>query len=401
MSVVTLGAHRYLAVWSGQTTATGSLGSIWLYDEHYRRVGVITAGGHYLTNGVDLHEFRITPQGDALLGIWETVRRPVGGRWQPVIQYVIQKLSLVHTSAGIRTGRLLFQWKSLAHIPAAQSHQADPRGGAWDYFHGNSVAQDSDGNLLISGRNTWGVYKVSVKTGRVMWEVGGKGDRSLSRPWCDQHDVTPLGHNRYSLFDDGGSGAGCEAGISGHAARALVFRVIPTGGRPEVRLIHSYIHTPAIESRAFGSVQSLPDGNLLVDWGTTPELTEYAPDGRQVNLDLSLSYASYRAFEYPWVGRPRTPPAVAAAGRGAGTEIWASWNGATLVSAWRVLAGPSASQLQAVTGRLPRTGFETAMFLRRRYAALAVQALARNGHVLGTSRIIQPAGGTSPASRRT
>ena len=390
ISVVTLWGHQYLAIWSGESTRTGSLGSVRLYDQHYQPVGLITAGGRYPLDDVDLHEFRITPQGNALIGIWETVPRLVNGRSQTVIQYVVQELSLVRTLRGIRTSRVLFQWNSLSQVPLSESRQPQPTQGAWDYFHGNSVAQDFDGNLIISGRNTWAIYKISRSTGRVMWEVGGRGDHTLTEPWCDQHDVTPLGGDEYSVFDDGGSPAGCAPGVKGHPSRAIIFRVNPSGVHPPIRLVRAYTHTPPTQSGVFGSVQALPSGDVLVDWGSTPEVTEYAPTGRQIALDLSLSFPSYRAFESSWVGEPTSPPAVAARLQGTGTEVWASWNGSTQVAAWRVLAGSTPSHLTPATAQLPKTGFETAIALSRQYSYVSVQALTRGGYPLGRSSVVAP-----------
>jgi hypothetical protein len=388
--VVTLWGRHYLAVWSGRLTPSGSLGKVWLYNEHYQPVGLITAGGSLGPNDADLHEFQITPQNDALIGIWQTVTRVIDGRSQPVIQYVVQKLSLVRTADGIRTGKVLFQWSSLSHIPVTESHEPDPTRGAWDYFHGNSIAQDSDGNLIVSGRNTWGVYKISVRTGHVMWQVGGRGDHTLAQPWCYQHDVTPLGHDRYSLFDDGGSDPGCEPGDTGHSSRAIIFQALPGSGRPQIKLITAITHSPPTRSAVFGSVQLLPGGNVLVDWGTTPLVTEYDARDRRVALNLSLSLTSYRAFLLPWVGLPEQPPAIAASTHNGVTRVWTSWNGATEVAAWRVLGGRSASRLKPVTRPVLKSGFETAITLRREYPLVAVQALSRSDKVLSRSEAIHP-----------
>ena len=73
----------------------------------------------------------------------------------------------------IPTGLVLFQWDSLDHVPlsagytqaARAAHIANGIGNPYDYFHINSIALDRDGNLLISARNTWAVYKVNHHTG--------------------------------------------------------------------------------------------------------------------------------------------------------------------------------------------------------------------------------------------
>ena len=64
--------------------------------------------------------------------------------------------------------------------------------------------------------------------------------------------------------------------------------------------------------------------------------------------------------------------------------VYASWNGATGVSAWRVLAGRTPATLGAVASA-PASGFETAIAVPGGHANFAVQALDAAGNVLGTS----------------
>jgi hypothetical protein len=67
------------------------------------------------------------------------------------------------------------------------------------------------------------------------------------------------------------------------------------------------------------------------------------------------------------------------------STVYASWNGATQVTGWRVLAG--AGQLRAVASA-PRRGFETAITVPGRPASFEVQALGAGGRVLGTSKAV-------------
>jgi hypothetical protein len=102
--------------------------------------------------------------------------------------------------------------------------------------------------------------------------------------------------------------------------------------------------------------------------------------------------SSYRAYKMPWTGQPLTDPAIAVSPNNDGTtEVWASWNGATTVSSWRVLSGPSAGAL-APLANFPKHGFETAISASSGTLYFAVQALASNGQVLATS----PTQATSP-----
>lgn len=395
LTVVSYQGQPLLAEWAGRSIDHDhhQTGAIYLYNEHYQRVGTIAMGGSLRSRGVDIHEFNITPQGDALLASSPKVRTRVHGHPKNVYDYVIQKVSLVSGPTGIRTGRVLFQWDALQHVPVSASHLPPPPHQAFDYFHGNAIAQDTDGNLVISARNTWGIYKINVRTGAIMWQLGAKGDHRLAEPWCYQHDIRPLGDNRYSLFDDGGSGPSCLPGISEHAARGLIIQVDPAQHPAGVRLVRVYRHAPSLFPLICGSQQMLANGDALIGWGSAKEATEYAPDGSTL-MDLSLSNWSYRDYRFPWVGQPLTRPAVAVRRAGAAMRVWASWNGSTEVSAWRLLAGPSASHLIPVTGPATKTGFETEISLSQPYKLVAAQALSASGTVLATSAPVVPSWGT-------
>ena len=88
-------------------------------------------------------------------------------------------------------------------------------------------------------------------------------------------------------------------------------------------------------------------------------------------------------------GPPSRPPrrAFALARSGARATVYASWNGATDVASWRVLAGPAKTSLSPA-GAAPRSGFETAIALAAAPAKgsyVSVQALSATGAVLGAS----------------
>ena len=67
------------------------------------------------------------------------------------------------------------------------------------------------------------------------------------------------------------------------------------------------------------------------------------------------------------------------------TTVYASWNGATQLASWRVLAGPAAGALKPVV-TVPKYGFETAIQLQRSYARFEVEALGASGRLLGRSK---------------
>lgn len=388
-SVVRYNGAPYLAVWSG-SARNNSLGAIVLYDEHYQVAGTIQAGADFGPDKVDLHEFQLTPAGDALVGIYDPVTLSIGGVNQTVVQYVVQELSLIQTPAGISTGALLFEWDSLNDVPVSQSYLPQPPPAmSWDYFHGNAISADPEEGLVVSSRDTWGIYEIddnpfSPMFEHVIWQVGARGDSTLVQPWCFQHNVTALGGYTYSIFDDGGTGPGCLPGSTQHPARAVIFRVDPSTRPATVTPVATYTHNPPIYAGFTGSAQVLPNRDVLIDWGNVPDVTEYSPTG-SVRLDLSVGSFSYRGFRFAWVGEPLTLPSVAASVNGTNTDVWASWNGDTQVATWQVLAGPSATALAPVGKPQVDVLFETHIELPGTYQAVEVQALSSSGTVLGTS----------------
>jgi len=133
-------------------------------------------------------------------------------------------------------------------------------------------------------------------------------------------------------------------------------------------------------------MQVLPNGNVLLSWGVEATVSEHRRDGRLVwdAVWADEDNDTYRAYRFKWRGRPARPPALAASP----DRVWASWNGATGVRAWRVLAGPSPDALEP-RGRAPRRGFETTIPVRGGGAWVAVEALGRGGRVLGTSEPVR------------
>jgi hypothetical protein len=67
--------------------------------------------------------------------------------------------------------------------------------------------------------------------------------------------------------------------------------------------------------------------------------------------------------------------------------VYASWNGATDLSSWTVLAGGTATGL-AEAGSQRRAGFETMITVNSTGPYFAVTANDASGHVLGRSATV-------------
>ncbi|MGH2968040.1 MAG: arylsulfotransferase family protein [Solirubrobacteraceae bacterium] len=78
------------------------------------------------------------------------------------------------TRSTCRTGLVVFEWHSVGQVGLDESRTRPEGDNSWDYFHVNSVEVDTDGNLIISARNTCALYKLSRTTGEIIWRMGGR-----------------------------------------------------------------------------------------------------------------------------------------------------------------------------------------------------------------------------------
>jgi hypothetical protein len=370
--------------WSaGRVSAAGiTYGTSYIADSSYAVIAKVNAGNGAET---DLHEFTITPQGTALITAHRQVPDDLSSIGGP------KKTSVMVSSAqeiDIATGKVLFEWNSLDHVPLAESRQTFAGVSAtvpYDYFHINSVSLASDGDLLISSRNTWTVYKVSRSTGAIQWRLGGKKSDFTAGPGATfywQHDSRMVAPDLLSVFDNGSTPP--EEAMS----RGLLLDLDTSAMR--VTLRRAFAHPARLLVDFQGSMQLLPDGNVLVGWGTQPYFTEFAADGSLV-LDgqLPVGDQSYRAFAVDWTGHPPGNPAVVTRPNPAGgSAIYVSWNGATEVRTWTVLAGASPSALRAA-GSQPKGGFETMISVNSEGPYFAVTAQDSAGRTLGRSATVK------------
>ena len=363
-----------LTWWEGSIELGHGVGEYVILDSSYRTIRRVQAA-----NGLrgDLHEFVITPRGTALLTSY-VVRKAdlttVGGSRQGTIQDAIfQEIDLA-------TGRLELEWHSLDHVPLKESYA--PVEANWDFFHINSVDFDDDGNLLVSSRSMQTIYKLD-RRGQILWRLGGKSSDLEIGPGANfawQHDARRQPDGTLTVFDNGATP------VVEKRSRGLILDVDERAMTST--LLHQYTH-PKILAASQGSVQLLQNGNVFVGWGEIPRVSEFRRSGQMVfDAVLGEKYESYRAFRLPWTGLPAEAPALATVRADDGLTAYASWNGATEVESWQLLAGAQANALSAVANTRSR-GFESA--LRANVATgqyVAVQALGAGGAPLGQSRTI-------------
>jgi len=280
----------------------------------------------------------------------------------------------------IETGEVLFEWHSLDHVELDESY-LEP----YDYFHVNSVDVYDEDHLLISSRTTWTVYKVDRKTGEIVWRLGGKKSDFEMGPgtvFVYQHDARHHPDGTITIFSNGSIN---------REKRSRGIMVQVDEDAMTATLVREYTYPDRLRSATQGNVQVLPNGNVFVGWGSAPVISEFDHDGEVLfSAAFPTEGETYRAFRFPWSGQPTDDPAVAAEkGPQDKVILYASWNGATEVATWQVLAGSGPDGLEPLASA-PKKGFETVITVHTTEPYVGLQAMNASGKVLGTTKAIKP-----------
>ncbi|HEY8029476.1 MAG TPA: arylsulfotransferase family protein [Gaiellaceae bacterium] len=359
--------ERTVVTWY-EGTVLGAEGGSWvIFDPTYHEVARVKAG--HGRHG-DLHDLQLTREGTALITIYREIATPTVPR---LVTGIVQEVD-------VASGRVLFEWRSNEHVGLDESFMPQvAAAGNVDYFHLNSIDVDSDGNLLISARNTSTIYKLDRKSGDVLWRLGGKKSDFAVDPaasFAFQHDVRRRPDGTITLFDNNAAAPGAQTLSRG-------MRIKLDMKKKHASLVREYFAPAGRTTWAMGNVQQLDDGGVFIGWGTDGSFTELGPDG-SVRLDgrFADGSVSYRAFRFELDARPKGRPATEIAPAADGTlTMYVSWNGATGVAKWQLLAGPTAGALKPVK-TVGRAGFETAIPLPVANGTVSVVALDAHGKQL-------------------
>ena len=332
-----------LTWWEGQIIKGTGEGKAIIADTSYRTIATVSAGDGLQ---VDLHEFVISPQDTALV----TAVRPVpadlsgvGGPKQGVaLAGVVQEID-------IPTGRVLFEWNSLDHVPVTDTYVPFSGGttaAPFDYFHINSISIAPDGEPAALGpEHQHGLQggpvdragRVATRREAVQLHDGSGRDVLVPAP------CPPAGPGHAERLRRRRRPAGQGAAVPGHPAEP--------GHRRHAGHAAAQLRPPGRPAAANqGSMQVLADGEVLVGWGNLPYFSQFTANGTLI-LDgqFPVGDQSYRAFTAAWTGHPTDKPAAAARVNPAGgSVVYASWNGATEVDTWTVLASRTADTLATV-----------------------------------------------------
>jgi hypothetical protein len=389
LNVQSYEGQRDLTFWQGRVLSLGfGQGEDIVMNSRYQTLATVTGG-----NGLkaDLHDFQIAPDDVAYITAYNTIRCNLSSAQGPrngaILDAVVEEIDM-------RTGLVRWEWHSLDHVSVNESETAPPSG-PWDWFHINSIDPEPGGDIFISARNTWAGYQLQGGSGTILWRLGGLDSSFTMGPGTKtywQHDGRILPDGDVTFFDDGDDPR--------HEPQSRAVTIALDFKTHEARLVSAFTHpAPPLLAASQGNLQTLADANTLVGYGGVPEISEYSPDGALL-FDAHLPYEMifYRAFRFPWSAQPLSPPTALAGLNNVGeTIVHMSWNGATDVASWRVLAGKQPGSLTPQT-TIQTTGFESSTILpeaftdkvrgHETYGYVAVEALGSAGQLLARSHTV-------------
>lgn len=168
-------------------------------------------------------------------------------------------------------GAVLFEWKSLDHIPVTDAtDDIKLTDNLIDYIHVNSVAKDTDGNIIVSCRHTDEIIKIKKSSGEVLWRLGGSSSKGNQftilndtynnfTGFSHQHSALRTKSGNILLFDNG------NLRPAPNYARVVEY-ALDTIAMTATR-VWTWQPTLGVIASSQGSVQELDGGNILIGWG--------------------------------------------------------------------------------------------------------------------------------------
>lgn len=259
-------------------------------------------GNGYIT---DTHELLLLPDNKAYMMSYDSQRVDMsqivqgGDSNAIVVGLIIQEID--------ENKNVIFQWRSWDHFEITDATHENFLAHVIDYVHGNAIAIDYDGNVLISSRHMDEITKINRQTGNIIWRWGGKHNEFTftndTIRFSHQHNIRFISNGNYTLFDNGNF-------HTPPFSRAVEYKLDQINKTATLKW--QYRNTPDIYAFAMGNAQRLDDGNTVIGWGSAnPTMTEVKPDGtKALEITFAPAVVSYRAFKFTWEGAPPQIPAT-------------------------------------------------------------------------------------------
>ncbi|KAK5954327.1 hypothetical protein OHC33_004900 [Knufia fluminis] len=440
-TVQTCNNTDYLVWWAGDNIDGRAAGNIYILNSTYHMVwNVSSVDLEY----IDAHDVYLTDDCHVVFTAYQS--RPFDLQEYGSDDFPLTENSWLMDSyfqeIDLATNELVFQWRATDHIDLHDSYwlaeiesQGNESWHGWDFFHINSVQKDFSGNFLISARHTSALYYIDGVTGNIIWTLGGPrnefidldGGRALDFSW--QHDARWIDGSltAISLFDDRSCG---YFQPEDPVSRGIIISL--DYDNMTAWLAREYRAPDYITAVRKGGMHYLDNGNVVLGYGSEPGFTEFAPNGTilwdvrlgPVMKDIDRETAdNYRAYKLDWVGEPYWSPNIAPGPSYNGTPlslfnadyedlyadlandtVYFSWNGATRLAKWLVLAAHEPTKVistKSVLRAMDKTGFEDGAFIGDAGPYVCAIALDKHDRILGVTPLLNVETGTSTAIEDT
>ncbi|KAF9893393.1 hypothetical protein FE257_011825 [Aspergillus nanangensis] len=390
-----LDGEPVLAYWNGTDMLGFGFGAISILNSSYQEIYHITlpsteehpfvtiADPQTFPSYIDLHESQLTDDGTILVtavNVTQMDLSPLGGPKDGWVQD-----GLVY-EIDLKTNEVLFRWSTVEHLSQMpMSYSELPLQGKgvnktapYEYPHLNSVAKYGN-SYLVSSRYMCTIFLLD-KNGDVTWRLhgqkGGDFDLFTESSFCFQHDARFRLLSEDTIILQLHNNENADMTTPTTMTTGIVLELDMKTKRVSL-LEKMFDAEDPVSAPSQGSYQNLDNGHVLMQHGAIPKLEEYDENGALVmraRFGFDATTQSYRGYRFPWVGRPRTSPSVLACPEKGQMAVYVSWNGATDVQAWKILAGPESDKLSAVQ-TTTRNGFETKIWVKDVSEMVMVEAV--------------------------
>ncbi|KAJ5926016.1 hypothetical protein N7454_007526 [Penicillium verhagenii] len=382
--------QQYLAwMYFHEPYAPESNGSVIIHDNHYNQEREISLAW----NQIDTHDFHVIDHGSKALMISISRDEPsLVDFGQPELTARIDNSGFIEldllAQANTTTHRLV-DWSPLGRVSLDESYVINETNIFPDFMHANAIDKNKYGDYLLSARHTSTIYLISGLDGHIIWRLGGKkNDFAKNFNFFGQHDARFISVNETHYVISMMQNGAIEGDVRQPVSSALLVELDVEN--MEATLLRRYRRPDGGSTPRRGNAQRLPNSNFFACWSEQSYVSEYSPDGRLI-MEARLASKrlnTYRAYKYPWVGRPLYPPTLLSQSHGVnGSELstvfHVSWNGATDIAYWRFFAHANSTSNRTEIGLVRKEGFETSFIARGFMDFVSVEALDSNMAVMG------------------
>lgn len=174
----------------------------------------------------------------------------------------------------LATDSVVFEWNAFGRIPVTDAtSNIELRQRTIDYIHANSIVRDRDSNLIVSCRHLDEIIKIRRTDGTILWRMGGVGSKNREFTFVnDEHDgVTGFSHQHSAVVTKSGTILLFDNGnLKSNQRSRVVEYAIDTVAMTATR-VWSYTPEPPLYSPSQGSVEELPNGNILIGYSATDD----------------------------------------------------------------------------------------------------------------------------------